>query len=104
MLQLHLMRSKRLQFPGGINRNLACVRRNWTRGNLASGPADPDLARRFRPAEHLDYAILRPIAAAGMDFAHCSLLCSEFQPELRTDSEGIARRTFESHAKSRFSL
>src|SRR5881396_330250 len=68
---------------------------------LSPRPADLELGWRFPRAHDLHGAVLRPVAAAGMDLSERSLPLATDEPQLRPDPLWVARRPFEPDAQAR---
>src|SRR5262245_2359083 len=70
--------------------------------DLATGPSYPNSAGPFTQSEHLHAAVLRPIAAAGMNFPGRTESLSIFQSHHRADAIRIPCRAVEPHAQPWF--
>src|SRR2546425_4786905 len=77
------------------------LERHGAGGDFAAGPANLDLFGTARGAQNLHRAVLGPIAAAGMNFAHGPHAVFEFEPQYRAHSRRIAGRPFEPYPQSR---
>src|SRR5262245_27625775 len=76
-------------------------RGNSMGGSPSCGPSDFDTGRGPARAHHLHGAVLGPVAAAGMNFSNWPQPRTRGEPELRSDSPRIAKRSSQLHSQSR---
>src|SRR5439155_17818882 len=77
-----------------IDRDFICSR--WDRGGdvFASRPADPCFCRRLRSAHYLNGAVLRAVAAPGVNLPHLPLPLTKDQEPLRAHALPLLSRPF----------